>query len=405
MANRAKHEGTFSQRKDDIWQGRIQLAGKRQTVYGKTKREAQLKIKELVERFNAGVQAKPKNYTISEWADIWLNDHIRLEVRENSFIALKQLIKGHVKPEVGHIHLQTLRVPHVQAMVQNKLKQGLSPATVKKIRNALHAVIEYAVKMELLIRNPVKLVAVKNVDRPEIKSLSREQTQRLLHEAQGQYLYPAILLLALTGLRRSEVCGIKWSDINFEAETLYIQRAVVKCGSYNLLIHDTKTARSRRLIPLPQTVLAALKNLKETNSSSEYVFSRPNGQPIYPESIYDRLRVLGKRIGVPRINVHMLRHTAASLLLEAGENPKVVQELLGHSSISITMDIYSHVIPGMKKQAINKLSALIDEGLPVEVAIPDESTKSGVESGALSNNCQENHQREQIGAPLQHLQD
>jgi integrase len=169
--------------------------------------------------------------------------------------------------------------------------------------------------------------------------------------------------------RRSEVCGIKWSDINLESGTVYIQRSVVKCGGYDILIHDTKTAKSRRLIPIPEMLLDVLKALKGSTGGQEYLFARPNGQPIYPESIYDCLKILGKRIGVPTITVHMLRHTVASLLLEAGENPKVVQELLGHSSISITLDIYSHLIPGMKQQAIDKLSAMISPKVPYKCAV------------------------------------
>ena len=125
------------------------------------------------------------------------------------------------------------------------------------------------------------------------------------------------------------------------------------------------------MIPISTLLLTVLRHYNETNGSQEYLFERPNGQPIFPESIYDCMKVLGKRIGVPELTVHMLRHTVASLLLEAGENPKIVQELLGHSSICITMDIYSHVIPGMKVHAINRLSNMLTESA-VQSAVRDQ---------------------------------
>ena len=368
---RSKHEGSFSQRKDGKWQGQITIDRKRHSVYGMTRKEANEKVKVLINNYLSGIKTKPTDYTVSEWADIWLRDCIRLEVRPNTYLQILQVVTGHVKPTVGTVSLQKLRVSHVQDMVRTKLDSGLSPATVKKIRNALHAIVEYAVKLELLIRNPVKLVSIKNVQRPEIKVLTKVQLQQFLEEAKSHFLYPAILLLATTGVRRSEACGIKWSDINWDENTVCIQRVVVKCGGYNILIHDTKTSGSRRLIPIPPILLNVLKAHKDTHGAQEYLFSRSNGQPIYPESIYDSMKVLGKRIGVPAITVHMLRHTAASLLLEAGENPKIVQELMGHSSISVTMDIYSHVIPGMKLQAINKLSSMITQGaVQIDVQTP-----------------------------------
>lgn len=174
----------------------------------------------------------------------------------------------------------------------------------------------------------------------------------------------AVLLLATTGIRRSELCGLKWLDIDWQQNALRIQRSVVKYGNYDYLINNTKTKKSQRYIPINLKIRRLLENKHAviTNDDS-FIFSRPDGQPIYPEVIYDYIKRTGKKIGIPSITVHMLRHTVASLLLQAGEHPKIVQELLGHSSVSITLDIYSHSIPGQKEQAINKISSIISDGV------------------------------------------
>jgi integrase len=356
---RGKHEGSFTKRKDSSWMGRIQLDGQKHCVYGTTRSEAQEKIQELVRRFESGAQVKPQNYTVKEWSEFWLNNYLKTKVRPNSYLQQVSIVEKHIVPEVGEVTLQKLSFVDVQTVVRKKLESGLSSAMVQKIRNTLHAIIQYAVDTGLLIKNCVKLVCVKQTKSKEIQTLSREQLRQLITTTKGHPFYPALLLLATTGLRRSELCGLKWSDINWQQKTLLIQRAVVKLGGYGISVQDTKTNSSRRLLPITPPTLESLRIHQLQHPDTEYVFSRANGQPLYPDVIYDHLKRIGKRLGFPHVTVHMLRHTVASLLLEAGEHPKVVQELLGHSSIGITMDIYSHVMPGMKHQAVNKLTEML----------------------------------------------
>lgn len=364
MTNRIKHEGTFTERTAGRWMGRIQLEGTRYTVYAGTRPEAQVKIKELVRRHEVGLQVKPINYTVQEWTHIWLEDHLRVRVRQNTFLQKASIVYKHVLPSIGMVPLQKLTIVHVQRLIREKLDSGLSPAMVQKIRNVLYAIIQYGVDADLLQKNFVRLITVKNPQSQEVKTLTKEQVQELLAAAEHHPLYVALLILVTTGIRRSELCGLKWTDINWQCQVLHVQRAVVKLGNYDTLIHAPKTNSSRRLLPLHDKALEALQKRKDEHSDTEYIFSRPDGRPIYPEVILDFLKRLGKKLGMPYLNVHMLRHTAASLLLQAGENPKIVQELLGHSSISITMDIYSHVVPGMKHLAVAKLTdMLIDDGV------------------------------------------
>lgn len=359
MAKRSNHEGTFTKRDDGRWMGRIQLDGKRYTEYGVTKSEAQEKLSKIIIRHKDGAQIKPTNYTIEQWSTLWLNDYLKLKVRANSFLWKTGIVNNHIIPELGTLYLQKLTTLHVQQLVRKKLDSGLSPNTVQKIRHTLHAMVEYAVETGILIKNCTTVVSVQKTRNPEVTPLSLQQLKQLLHEAKGHPLYSAILILATTGIRRSELCGLKWADINWSQGTAYIQRAVVKLGGYGILINETKNHSSRRLIPLCDEVLDCLKRHHVKNFDTEYIFSRPDRQPIYPESIYDYVKRIGKKLDIPSVTVHMLRHTSATLLLESGENPKIVQELLGHASISTTLDIYSHVIPGLKQQAVSKLTELI----------------------------------------------
>lgn len=314
MATRAKHEGTFTKRKDGRWMARIQIDGKRHFLYGTTRTEVAKKLEELKGRHTLGLEIQPKNYTVGEWATIWLNDHIKLQVRENTFLKHVTNVNKHIIPNLGQIPLQKLSVVHIQRLIREKLDSGLSPSTVKIIRNTINAIIRYAVEVDILIKNPVSLVSVKSGVRKEISTLSAVQIKMLLDEAREHKLYPALLLLVTTGLRRSELCGIKWEDINWEQKAVYIQRSIVKLGGYDFRVHDTKTGTSRRLIPLHDMVLETLRDYQTQQDCQEgFIFSRPDGRPVYPEVIYDFLKSLGKKLGMPNINVHMLRHTCATL--------------------------------------------------------------------------------------------
>lgn len=362
MPIRLKHEGTFSKRKDGRWQGQIQLDGVRYTVYGTKKTDAQEKLRLLVQKHDSGIKLKPKDYTLAEWAIFWLEDILKIKVRRNSFLQQSGIVKRHIIPNLGYIALQKLTFINVQQLVKEKLDSGLSAVTVKKIRNTLCAIIQYAVDTDLLAKNFVKLVVVKVAKKREVRSLTVEQLQQILRAAEGHKLYPALVLLANTGLRRSELCGLKWSDVNWQQRTMNIQRAAVKLDGEGILVHNTKTRSSKRILPLNNEAFDALQQLSNQtdNSRDEYIFAFSDSQPINPEAVLKFIKRIGTKLDMPYLTVHMFRHTAASLLLEAGENPKIVQELLGHSSIGITMDVYSHVIPGMKAQAINRLTNIIN---------------------------------------------
>lgn len=355
---RMNQEGSFNKRKDGRWEGKIQLDGHRYCVYGKTRAEASNKLEELKKRFDEGIQIRPDNYSLQEWMQNWLNNCAKLKLASNTWLNYEMNIRVHILPELGHIKIQKLTPTHVQEFIRKKLDSGLSQRSVQIMRNILHSALQQAIAELILSKNVVDNVTVVVKIKKEMRIMNAEQLKALLSEAQGHKFYPLLLLLATSALRRSEAIGLQWNDINWHDNSAKIQRGIVKVGTYGYAISETKTATSRRLIPLHPLVIEELKIHRkhqiEEMGNVEFIFSRPDGQPIFPETVYDFIKRIGRKLDMGWITVHCIRHSVATLLLK--ENPKVASEFLGHSSINVTMDIYSHVSPGMKQQALNSVS-------------------------------------------------
>ncbi|GHO84395.1 tyrosine-type recombinase/integrase [Dictyobacter formicarum] len=265
----------------------------------------------------------------------------------------------------------------LQAFYELKLNSGLSPTTVTTIHNVLHKALQSAVKWNLVARNVCKLVSPPRRERFEVKVLSLEEIQKLLSVARGRDIEGLLCLAVATGLRRGELMGLKWQDIDLVAGTLQVKRTLSRVPSkmegQGYVEADTKTKKSRRSIVIAPFAIEALKQhrirqleakLKVGSAWQEngYVFCTSIGTHVNPtRDILDPFKALLKEAGLPDVRFHDLRHSSATLLLSAGIHPKVVQEVLGHSNISITMDIYSHVLPNMQKDAMSRLDALIDE--------------------------------------------
>lgn len=355
---RMNQEGSFNKRKDGRWEGKIQFNGQRYCVYGKTRTEASDKLNELKNRFDTGIQVRPEIYTLQQWMLHWLNDCAKLKVASNTWLNYEMHTRVHIIPELGHINIQKITPAQVQQFMRNKLNSGLSQRSVQIMRNVLHSALQQAVAELILSKNVIDNVTISVKIKKEMQIMTAEQLKSLLSETQGHKFYPLLLLLATSALRRSEAIGLQWADIDWHSNSAKIQRGVVKVGTYGYAISDTKTAKSRRLLPLHPLVIEELKLHRqrqiEEMGNVEFIFSRPNGQPIFPETIYDFIKRIGRKLSMGWITVHCIRHSVATLLLT--ENPKVASEFLGHSSINVTMDIYSHVSPGMKQQALNSVS-------------------------------------------------
>jgi integrase len=301
--------------------------------------------------------------TIGEYVDRWLTDTVKGTVRTSTFERHEQIIRGHLTPALGRVKLKKLTPAHVRSVHREKLEEGLSPATVRKIHSTLHKALSQAVADGLVPRNAADVKAPRPAPE-EMRPLSEVEAQTFLDAArEAKDRFEGLYVLAITtGLRRGELLGLRWDDADLDRDTLRVGRGLVREGG-RWVVGETKTKRGRRRVNLTPRTVAALKahrkrqleqrvSLANLCQDHGLIFSSENGTPLNPENLVKRsFKPLLKRAGLPEIRFHDLRHTCATLLLGRGVHPKLVQHLLGHSSITMTLDRYSHWIPSMGRHA------------------------------------------------------
>lgn len=376
MARRGNGEGSLYQRKSDgKWVGSVSLHdGTRKVIYGKTRKEVADKLHELLHRQQRGMLLATSTQTVAHFLTDWLEHTHKQRVRPRTYERYKEALELHILPALGHYQLQKLSAQQVQAFYAREMARGLAPATIRYYHSVLHNALEMAVKWDLVARNVCDLVEPPRKQRFEMQPLTLEQSQRLLQTLRG-HRWEALYTLALaTGLRRGEILGLKWQDIDMTAGKLQVQRILSRIlahpaepGHTHVYVEaEPKTQRSRRSIEIAPFALSALQHHQEKQMAAkqqageqwqnhDYVFCTAEGKHLNPNHVVDDLKRLLKKAGLPNIRFHDLRHSVASLLFAMEVHPKIVQELLGHSNISMTMDIYSHMLPGMQQEAVKKL--------------------------------------------------
>src|SRR6266571_1590779 len=378
---RGHGEGSIYQRKDGRWAASFYLeSGQRKTLYGETRKEAYEKLQKALREQEQGTLVAGPQQTIRQYLEHWLEEVHKPAIRESSYVRYRRLLTNHILPILGKMQIRELTAQHVQALYARKLKEGLSPKTIKLIHTIIHQALKNAVRWRLVSRNVCEDVSLPRQSRHEIQPVTREQAQKLLETAKGHRL-EAILTLALaTGMRRGELLALRWRDIDFESRSLQIQRSVMHLpGGHR--IHEPKTASGKRRITLPPFVVEALQHhrlrqletkLKAGSAWEEHdlVFCNIYGRFLNSASLHHLFTSLVKKAGLPQMRFHDLRHSAATILMAMGVPVKVIQELLGHSSISITLNVYGHVLPSMQDEAMDKMERLFGKD-------EDESGKSG----------------------------
>ena len=275
-------------------------------------------------------------------------------------------------PAIGHIQLQRLTPQHVQAFYASMADEGLSTKTVHLIHAVLHKALDHAIKWGLITRNVCDSVSLPRKVRYEIQPLTSEQCQKLLRVAQGHRLENLLTLAIATSMRRGELLALRWQDVDLERRALQVRHTVGWLPKRGFVENEPKTTRGIRQIDLPQFAADALQKQREYQDDlrqragnrwqdHDLVFSNKFGGYIEPKLLWRRFKALLVEAQLPDIRFHDLRHSAATLLLTMGVHPKVVQELLGHSQISMTLDIYSHVLPSMQRDAMSKMDSIFKQ--------------------------------------------
>jgi integrase len=346
---RGNGEGSVYRRKDGLWVGQYVIktsdGTKTKYIYSKSRKEAVDKLTKAIAERDSGLVYDCGSLTVEEYLDKWL-DGIKGTVRERTWQRSEEIVRLHLVPTLGKSRLDSLNSLQVQTLYRSKLDSGLSSRTVQTIHATLHKALKQAVRWQLIPRNVTEAVEPPKASKMEIKPLDEKQAKGLLKAARGNRSEALYVLAVTTGMRQGELLGLQWKDVDLDSGTLRVNRTI-----FSGVVSPPKTTKSRRSIKLSKSALVALKNHEKT---SEWVFSTASGKPINHSNL--RIRswkpLLKKANLPPDTRFHDLRHTCATLLLGKGVHPKIVQELLGHSSISITLDTYSHVLPNMQEKAV-----------------------------------------------------
>jgi integrase len=332
---------------------------------------------------------EPSKRTLGSYLlEEWLPDNQPPRLRPSSYANYTNYTSTHVVPRLGDIELQRLTPSNLSSFYRALLTdarrdgQGLAPKTVRNIHAMLHRALKDAVRLGYLVRNVADAVTPPRGASPEMQVWTPEQLRAFLAHARYDRLYGLWLLVATTGMRRAELAGLRWVDIDLDAARLSPRRPRVVV---NYVVHESepKTRMGKRSLALDPATLAALREHQAHQEQeradvgsawrdSGLVFTRPDGAPIHPDLITDWFRRLARAAGLPPIRLHDVRHSYATAALAAGVPAKVVSERLGHATVAITLDVYSHVIPGMDAAAANAVASLI-LGDPIESEGPDRS--------------------------------
>ena len=337
----------------------------------RTKREAEAKRAELIHQANTGMLASPKG-TLGQFIERWLAEYVKPNLSPRTSEGYQSIYQSHIFETIGKLQLKNLKPEHIQKYYSDRLAEGLSSTTVRHHAMMLHRVLEHALKWQLLSRNPADAVTPPITRHVEMHTLDESQIETILTEAENTPYYCLFTLALYTGMRRSELLALRWQDIDLIMAEISVSRSMHRLLTHEIIFRGTKTAKSSRTVALSPNICTALRHhldnemaqcarLKIPFSNDRLVFCQWDGKPLIPHTVSQAWRRLTRRLGIHDIHFHSLRHTHATLLLKQGVHPKIVQERLGHSSISITLDTYSHVSPGMQRKAAEAFDTILEK--------------------------------------------
>jgi integrase len=344
-----------------------------------TKRAAQIRCAELIAEIQGGRYLEPSRTTLTQYFDRWL-DHIKSQVAPRSHERYAEIARKNIVPLLGNIVLPRLQPVQISTAYATALssgrrdgKGGLSPRTVHHMHRILKQALGQAVKWRLLAHNPADLVKPPKVERKEMQSLSTDGLAEFIEAARSAgHMFMAVLLAAMCGLRRGEIAALRWRAINIERAQLSVVASVEQTEE-RIREKETKSGRNRT-VALPSIVVDELRRhrLEQAErllrlgvrlTDDHHVCAREDGGLLQPRSFSQAFRKFIRRHGLRRVRFHDLRHSHATQMLASGIHPKIAQERLGHSSVSVTLDLYSHVMPGMQEDAAARVDAAMQAAL------------------------------------------
>ncbi|NRD08860.1 tyrosine-type recombinase/integrase [Rathayibacter agropyri] len=376
MSKRANGEGSVYQRKDGRWSGAtyvLQPDGgrRRRQVYGATRTEVSRQLADLKAKTDRGIPASISTWTVESYAAHWLAHTAHGSLKPSTVSNYSWMMRKHIVPAIGRIRLDNLTPAHVRELHTKVAAAGVSSRTVQLAHAVLRTMLSEAMREQLVARNIATLVRTPRVERTDVSPWTPDEAAVFLEANRSDsyvHLYSAALSL---GMRKGELLALRWTDIDLNSRELRIRQTVQRLGAgQGMVIGTPKTNRSRRTIPLPQIAIDALMARRRAQlvdqqlaggrwNESDLVFTTSIGTIIEPTNLRRSFNAAIERAGVRRIRFHDLRHTCASLLLAEGVPMRVVMEILGHSAMAITSDIYAHVMPSALTNAATAIDAAL----------------------------------------------
>ncbi len=317
------------------------------TVHGTKKEAEDILNRRLTER-----RGPSSRITVSEYLERWLDS---CQVSPRTLYGYAEKVRNYIVPYLGDKPLSDLKGMDCDAMYVAMRQKGLSNTTIGGTHRILNIAMKRALKWELIYRNPADNATPPKPDRGEVKVWDENDFRRFWEVAVESEYYQMYRLAYLTGMRRSELCGLKWENVDLDAGAIRVVQTLQKVPGKGIVVGQPKSKRSRRAIEIGD---ATVELLLDITARGDYVFTR-NGKPVSPDTVSHDFSRLVKEAGLPHLTFHGLRHCHASVLLSKNIHPKVVQERLGHADITMTMNVYSHIMPGMQGKAVSSIESTL----------------------------------------------
>lgn len=342
-----------------------------ETIRG-SKADAQRRLRELLSEIDRNTYTAPSHMTLAQLLDQWLDGYCKTKCSMRTQDSYEYLVRGHLVPALGHIRLDELQ-PRVIQAYYGKACEKVSNRTVLHTHRVLSQALKWAVRQGYLGKNPAELTDPPTPLYRNMTTLSSAEVSLLLEHAQGKDYYPVIYTAISTGLRRNEMLGLRWRDVDLLMASISVSQVLYK-GRGRIEFKEPKTEHSRRRVAMTPKLAIYLREHRQRQEQimgrpltlDDLVFCHPDGTPLDPSTVSHSFFRIVKEAGL-KVRFHDLRHSCASLMLREGIHPKIVSEMLGHSSVAITLDIYSHVTPGLQEAAAKSLNEVLPAGMSISL--------------------------------------